>query len=538
MTPTYTMQINGGEVSPCSDLGWSLESIARRNLAPDVLSLRRLHDGALSLVKDDVVVVYADGGRIFTGTAQQPRISIADNSTVTAQILGPWHVLNQTTFTRGQPRTAGSGATATASVSGGAVTSIAVGAGGSGYLYAYVVFSGGGGAGCAARVKVVGGVVTSITVTAGGSGFSTAPTVTVVGVTQLPPVLGDTFIVGPGDGVEIWNPSTEAWETPVGPTTYKWAREDDFGASPIELDLARYTGTRGLICDPDWNSAQIYRTVQTEVRELLDYVTQTRARLAVGDRPDLTPAFAVDLDGIETGLGATAAPKYRTWQDQKVGQLLTAVLALKPDVSAWFDYTQETPELFMRVASLETEVELTRGQEPLMTLDATPRTELLPAGIVIRWEYPDATPYDWRGYKIPAHTDKSPATVLPHEPGVITHTLDFVNDVATFKPDIAASLMESLGTLRASGSMTLGRMSLQEALAMRPGLCFRVPDDAMLADSQLLVQETTWNATTNQVQCALGYPRALDLQTTLDLRGYLTFTLQGSLTFLIPPPGP
>jgi FtsP/CotA-like multicopper oxidase with cupredoxin domain len=65
----------------------------------------------------------------------------------------------------------------------GQVTSITLGTGGSGYIYPYVSFSGGGGTGAFATAAETGGVITAITLVNGGSGYTSAPTVTISGVT-------------------------------------------------------------------------------------------------------------------------------------------------------------------------------------------------------------------------------------------------------------------------------------------------------------------------------------------------------------------
>lgn len=538
----FEISINGADLTSCESAGWAVLSLTRRNLAADVLSLRRRHSSATALAHGDRVVLWADGRRIFTGQVYAPGASLAAPADLDqVQVLGPWQIFNETTFVRGFPRLAGSGATFAASVSGGHVTAVNVTAGGSGYLEGQLVFGGGGGAGAVGRVNISdAGVVVSVDVLSGGVGYTSAPTVGIMPITWMPYKLGDTVTVGPGAGVEVWDPVAEEWYVPTSPTPFKFARADNAAASPPEIDLARYCCTRGLICDPNWDSAQIYRTLQEEVLAVMRYTRLLRARLAAVDRPDLTPFFTYDQDGIIAGLGTTASPKYRTWQDQKVGQLLTSLLAVKPDVAAWWDYSQEVPELLMRVASLETEDELHAGKLPLMSVDATPRPELVPAGVVIRWELAPVVPdWTWRGARYTLHCDKSPSTVLPHEPGVLTHTLDVVPDVAAFKPVLAASMMESLGTQRATGSLLLGGLTLDEVMAVRPGRCYRLPGDALLRSSQLLVQETAWEPAANVVKCSLGYPRALDLGTISDLKGWVTVMMHGWLSSrqeLVPPP--
>jgi hypothetical protein len=528
----FLISIAGAAAQSAEALGWSLESLQRRSQAADVALLkmtRHRPSDAARIARNDKVVIWHQGTRIFTGKAQPASVQNTESgSAITVPVFGPWFDLEQQTFCRGVYRGEGGGGSATASVSGGAVTSVAVTGGGSGYYGARVIFTGGGGVGAIARATVSNGQVISVSIISGGTGYTTVPTVELLGVTQLPPRIGDTYTVPSGSGISIWNPATEEFETPSPSTTYKWARADNAGATPIEVDIARYCGTRGLLCDPNWGEPPIYRTVFEEIKELLNYSQ------FVPDRLGLEQPLTCDFAQMETDLGANATPKYRTWQDAKVSSLISQLLAVKPDVATWFDYSSSVPALRMRSAAVETEQTLRLGQAPLMSISATPRPELAPAGMVIRWEFSEDNnkPWFWRGYRVPAHVDKSPADVLPHEAGVVTQTLEYVPELGveglgSYRPTLAAALMQSLGPVRASGSMVLRPATAGEALGIRPGLTYRLTDP-MLSACQLLVQETTWTPASNQVQCSLGYPRSLDLQTISDLRGWLVRVFSGS----------
>jgi len=467
--PIFTMTINGGTEVRCSDVGWSVESLTRRNQQPDAVTLVRAlrSDRTTAMIlKDDKLQFYMDGQPWFYGTAQSPAFRLGENaSTVSLQILGPWFDLQKLTFVRTPPRL----------ISGS-------------YVY-------------------------------------------------LPHEEGDTFVTTFGDGVQVWDSGTETWVTPTVGTHFVWGREDDFtGAGtapdPWVLDIARYTSSRGLICDPDWDHPPYYRTAQAEIESLVSYALDVYAMLG------LTAPFSADLVTLTDDLGATASPRYRTFQDRKVSELLAEALACKPDAATWWDYRAGVPVLKMAVATEAAETTLTPGSGPLRSLDAQPMSGALPAGVVIKWEYTDPFVWQYRGWKLTALFDKYPATVLMHDPGVMCVTVDY-DGPAAFRPEMAESLYNSLSTLRATGSLVLGGLSATEASEIRPGLTYRLAGDDQLAQAQLLVQETTWNIRANTVTCSLGYPKTLDLQQLMDLRGWAVVTLSGwtgAASYIVPTP--
>lgn len=349
----------------------------------------------------------------------------------------------------------------------------------------------------------------------------------------LPQVEGDTFVTTFGDGVQVWNGT--AWVTPTTGTHFVWAREDDFTGTgtaldPWYLDIARYTSARGLLHDPDWDHPPYYRTTQAEILSLVSYA------LDIHDNLGLDAPFAADLGTLTASLGASATPRFRTFQDRRVADLISEALAPKPDAAVWFDYSTIPPTLQMAVAGAETT--LTPGAAPLRSLDARPMSGAKPVGIVVKWEYTDAAVWQYRGWKLTALFDKYPADVLMHDPGVLTVTVDY-DGPAAFRPEMAEALYNSLATLRATGSLVLCGMKPVESAAIRPGLTYRLAGDDQLSQVQLLVQDPTWNIRANTVSCSLGYPRSLDLQQLMDLRGWAIVTRDGwagSSSYIVPSP--
>jgi hypothetical protein len=409
MNLQFSMSINGASAVACEAAGWSVDGgLQRRNMAADVVTLRRAiraGDTATGLVVGDVVNLYLNGDPFFVGTAQAPAFSFTDGrSAASVQLLGPWWNLEQLTFVRYTP-----------------------------------------------------------TINGGSTDY-----------THLPPVLGGTFATTAGDGVSIWDDTIHDW-VPAGTLYFQWARADD-SSSPnhtgadsahrMLLDIARYTSGRGLMCDPNWlgGAPSVYRTMQAELKSLVSYALAIYSSSGLG----LTAPFSANVTTLTDSMGASASPRYRTYQDRKVSELIIELMAVKPDASIWWDYSAGVPVMNMGVASEETETSLTPGSTLLRSLDATPRAGLVLSGVVIRWEYSTNYPWYYRGWKQVALYDKWPSTVLAHEPGVLVHTVDF-DGSAAFRPTLAESLYTSLSPLRATGTLVLGNLTPAEALAIRPG---------------------------------------------------------------------
>lgn len=102
MSPNFEISINGDALVSCASVGWVAGSFTRRNQAPDSFTFSRAQDAGHStheISSGDKVVVWLNGQRFFTGTAQDPTFN-EDASTQVKQIelLGPWWNLSQLTF--------------------------------------------------------------------------------------------------------------------------------------------------------------------------------------------------------------------------------------------------------------------------------------------------------------------------------------------------------------------------------------------------------------------------------------------------------
>jgi hypothetical protein len=287
------------------------------------------------------------------------------------------------------------------------------------------------------------------------------------------------------------------------------------------VDVSRYLSTRGLLFDPDRTVGVSYRTVISEVLSLLEYFSASYV-----SRGEPSP-LSYSSGGITTALGSAASPRFRTFSDRSVASLLTDALAAKPDAATWFDYTTTPPTLHIEAASEMDAETLTLGTAPLSGAAITPRPDLVPSGIIVRWEYNPVTSWLGRGYAHPLTIDAAPTTALPHDVGVIVHSIPYETPLM-ITTGTAAAMLASISQLRGSGSVSLSGFDVDlDAAAWRPALALTIAGSAVLAGVELLVQSSSWDIYGGSVELAVGYPQPLDFQSARDLRGWLTLTVQG-----------
>lgn len=347
--------------------------------------------------------------------------------------------------------------------------------------------------------------------------------------TGLPPNLGSTLTVA--GGAEIWDGT--AWVIATD-TTYKFARQANFSASPKEIDVSAWLSARGLILDPELAPGFAdYRTVKEEVRALAEYLDRSYSHRSA------SPPFALDYDDLEDGIGTDAAPRFRTFQDRSVADLLRDLVSARPDVSGWFDYSVDPPAFHLAAASLQTEEPLTPGEAPLAAWDLRPRPDLKPTGVILLYTYePSAFNAD-RGFALAYTVDKYPATVIPTDPGVLVHSIP-PSDPLIVQTGVAQTYYEALADVRAEGTVILRGFSADlDAAGWRPGKKIVLDGFAALADVECLIQSTSWDLSTGNVTLNVGIPRVMDCQTFRDLRGWLVGSVSGwpfSFNYLVPAP--
>jgi hypothetical protein len=335
----------------------------------------------------------------------------------------------------------------------------------------------------------------------------------------MPPTLGSTLTIsGPGD---YWNGT--AWvPIPPGGLTYKWARQVNTGATPVELDLGTVLSSRGLILDPDYSLGVRYRTIKEDLRTLGRYALASYTHRAA------TAPFAIDLDDLEDGVGTDAAPRFRTWQDRSVADLMKDLLAARPDVVSWWDYSVDPPAFRVAGSSVQDTVSLTAGTAPLAGWSLTPRPDLKPVGVIVGYTFAPFTDNASRGYAPNAYLDKYPATTLHTDPGVLIFSIP--PDASTvIQSGVAQAYYDALSTLRGEGSIQLAGFDTDlDCAAWRPGKKLSgisgVPE---LTGVELIIQSTTWDLQGRTVSVQVGLPRQLDLDTIRDLRGWLTMSAGG-----------
>lgn len=350
-----------------------------------------------------------------------------------------------------------------------------------------------------------------------------------------PPTEGEIFkVVTLTDPfLQIWDEVNNVWVPHSGSSTwYQWGREalsagrGGSSANPIILDMGRVLTARGLVCDPVITSgggftSVAYRDLQFQVNELQGYVAAVYARTTgLGAAPLVFGSSILDTD---TNYGSRT-PRERPFIDRKMSDLFAELMAIAPEVCSRVNYeVSGPPEIVWDTTALGDERALSLASTELVSVDLQPRAGLVPRGVVVRYET-DTPLTGQRGGKLTFAYERYPAGIVPQEPGVITFSQDY--KVGTVRPGIAKWMYDSLSPLRASGSMVFSPVDLAGVLSLYPGAAYRFTEP-QLSSAQVLIQETSWDLRTGQVRCAVGYPPRLDLQTVIDLRGWVQIVFGG-----------
>jgi hypothetical protein len=316
----------------------------------------------------------------------------------------------------------------------------------------------------------------------------------------------------------------------VGGVNFIVAEAVDLLVDPVEVPAAWVYDARGHLFDPPSLIPPEYRNYNEQLAELLQYVL---------DRMDDEPGgvtFQFDVDNWELGVAVT--PRASMFQDSSVAELVVRVLAVKPDASLWFDYTQTPPMLRLRVASEAESEEITLATENGESLRGKARSDLMVSGVVIRYDWQDWGPYGYqRGWSPAEHVDFYPLTSMADAPDVLT--LTFVGELYWYEDHIAEALYNSLNTLRFQGQLVL--YDPERAIEVHPGSVFTIAGDhASMTVGQLLVQGCSYDTATGHWRCQCGLPPVLGVETLRDLRGWMLMTFVGPACYMtrrLPAPG-
>jgi hypothetical protein len=392
-------------------------------------------------------------------------------------------------------------------------------------------------------------------------------------------LLGETFTQTWAAGNTIWTGS-EWYTLPADHViTMTMATHGYYAGYPATaggVDVNMAWTARGWLFRP--NSASIYTTISDEWFRLMSFMSDTNPT-------------AVPFSPGTVALGAALAPRVRTITDTLVSDALRQVLAMKPDAAVWWDYSGAgLPRINVRVASLEPAVALEIGEQVLANYQLKATDELVPAGVVVRWER-DADA--GTGLGKPYLADFYPgmevvtgcATATSSNEVTCSSTASLVTGLmvsGTHVPPgatITAILSATKFRISANATGTLGgqRMIFRAAagaachkpgmllhtvtdeikhvpgiakevyhslavrraqgsltvvdrdftLGLRPGMVISLSGDPQLAGIQLWVQSVSWNPATGLAQLTVGYPVHLQLRDRVDLKGWFKMSFTG-----------
>ena len=389
-------------------------------------------------------------------------------------------------------------------------------------------------------------------------------------------VIGDTFSTSYSAGQSVWNGFT--YQVLPAPITINWTvgvrASYTYPNTTGTVDVNMGWTARHWLFRPSGDASTVYTTVDEEWDRLMLFMTTTNS----------SPVFT---EGT-VALGGTLSPRVRTISDIRMSEAVRQVLALKPDAALWWTYSGDSvPVLNARVASLETSTELVIGTRQGMALPGYSLkvlSELIPAGVVIRWErevststgigkpyvadiFPgmetatncattsgsnvvscDSTANLYTGLMVNGNNVPSGTTVTAILSGttfrISTNAIGTASGtrfvfrastgVACYEPKalvhtvtdeiaLAPGVAKEIYTALATprAQGTLTVVDRDFSLGLRPGAVFTLAGDPQLEGVQLWVQGVSWSPDTGLAQLAIGYPAHLQLRDLVDLRGWL-----------------
>jgi hypothetical protein len=390
-------------------------------------------------------------------------------------------------------------------------------------------------------------------------------------------VLGDTYVFTcPPYSLDVSQSSPHN----VTFTVTTRSRYTGWPATTGESDVNMGWTSRFWLFRPGGTSGQIYTTIQEEFSRLMTFVETTNA------------ASLFTLGTLS--LGNLVAPRVRTITDTLVSDAVRQVMAMKPDAALWWQYSGSgVPVLRAGVASVETPLELTIGRrdgQALSNYQLKLADELIPTGVVVRWERDGSTSTGlgapfladfYPGSEVVTNCDTTNGSTnvdcdstADLEAGMqitgagvpsyalissITNATRFVLSVAatstlsvqrmvarkstgpaSYEPGVLLhSVTDEMTVVPGLAKEVYQSLQTRRAqgsltvldtdfsLGLRPGRVITLTGDPQLTDVQLWVQSVSWSAETGLAQLTVGYPAHLNLRDRVDLRGWFRWTFQG-----------
>ncbi|WP_009964080.1 hypothetical protein [Verrucomicrobium spinosum] len=150
---------------------------------------------------------------------------------------------------------------------------------------------------------------------------------------------------------------------------------------------------------PWWELSRMpYVVLTLSVEETPEKTYRLRSNMSGGVRQTSLQMIQQVLDyAVGKGLGfqlqeepyvlSSFKPPRTTKQDRRCDELIRSALTAHPDTVVWFDYSTEPPTFRLTTRGDEgTTISFTKGVPPLRAVNLQPRPDLVPSGVVVRYE--------------------------------------------------------------------------------------------------------------------------------------------------------
>ncbi|WP_256199159.1 hypothetical protein [Verrucomicrobium spinosum] len=206
-------------------------------------------------------------------------------------------------------------------------------------------------------------------------------------------------------------------------------------------------------------------------------------------------------------------PPRLTKQDRRCDELIRSALTAHPDAAVWFDYSTEPPTFKLTTRGDEgTTVTFTKGTPPLRAVNLQPRPDLVPSGVVVR--------YERSGTAVSTDGMRPAALVDAYPPGSEPDVLDAIAMTITLKkgehavPGYARRLYDAFAVMPWEGGVQL--WAADGVTGLHPGQSLNITSDqASWASMGAMVQTVQESLDNGFVNLALGLPQYCGYKPTM-----------------------